>query len=171
MSDEELQSTKKVYAIRPNKTALKKEHVKVQKLARELVNKTPPALAKLPLNDNLLLQIEVASQIKGGALKRQIKHIANLLLDLEEQDFDFLLDEKNQLILAAAQRNTYAKQCCEALIEQGDEYISELIQKYPQLDRQTLRNLMLQAKREKQAAKSDKTQQKLANYIKQHLKA
>ena len=169
MNNQDSQPPKKVYAIRPNKTALKKEHSKVQKLARDLVNKTPQALSKLPLDENLILQIEVASQIKGGALKRQVKHIANLLLNIEQEDFDFLLDEENQLLQAASQQTQKIQQLCDDLIQQGDEYISQLLQLHPQLDRQTLRNLMLQAKREIQAEKPNKNLNKLASYLKQHI--
>jgi ribosome-associated protein len=168
MNNEKSQAPTKIYAIRPNKTALKKEHSKVQKLALDLVQKTPLALSKLPLDENLLLQIEVAGQIKGGALKRQVKHIANLLLNIEQEDFEFLLDGENQLIQAASQESKKIQHLCDNLIEQGDDYIAQLIQQNPQLDRQTLRNLMLQAKREKQAAKSNKHQQKLSSYLKQH---
>ena len=169
MNDQELNSSGKAYAIRPNKTALKKEHTKVQSLAKELISKTPQALAKLPLNNNLMLQLEIANQIKGGALKRQVKHIANLLLNLEQEDFDFLLDEENQLLLAATQKSQRAQKCCDQLIELGDDYLAQLLQQHPLLDRQTLRNLMLQAKREKLAAKSNKSQKKLASFIKQHI--
>ncbi len=169
MNEEEHSQPEKTYALRPNKTALKKEHSKVQNLAKELVRKTPQALSKLPLSENILLQIELAGQIKGGALKRQIKHIANLLLTLDEDPFNFLLNEENQLLQASVQQSKKAEESYLKLIEQGDDYLQILLDNHPQLERQTLRNLMLQARREKPLEKSTKHQRKLSAYLKQKL--
>ncbi len=157
----------KVYAIRPNKTALKKEHVKVQQLAERLVKKSPAALNDLPLNENIVLQIDIARNIKAGAYRRQLKHIANLLIDLDDEAFNFLHDEENQLTIAATQKSKVVEDTCIKLILEGDDYLNQLLQKSPHLDRQTLRNLMLQARRSKEKQVPDKSTQKLKDFLRQ----
>lgn len=52
------------------------------------------------------------------------------------------------------------------LIEQGDSAINPLVDEYPTLDRQHLRNLIRAAQKEKQANKPPKNYREIFQYLK-----
>ncbi len=159
----------KVYAIRPNKTELKREHAIIHKLAVSLLKKTPQALKQLPLNENILRQIEIAQNIKGGALKRQLKHITNQLISLGEDSLEILQNGDAQQVAIISKKTLLIEQISQQLIAQEDDFLEQTLEKYSQLERQKLRTLILSIRREKQKNLPAKTTKTLTKYLHQQI--
>ncbi|MBU0673746.1 MAG: DUF615 domain-containing protein [Proteobacteria bacterium] len=71
-----------------SRTQQKRQAKGIEELSHELTELPPADLARLPCDDFLRTEIRLARQLKGGAKKRQIKHIAK---ELRHQSVDELL--------------------------------------------------------------------------------
>lgn len=71
---------------KPSKSALKREHLALQKLGEQLIAIKPADLDTLPLGDNLLQAVREARSIKShGALRRQKQYIGKLMRNVDPQ--------------------------------------------------------------------------------------
>ncbi len=136
-SDEQpLDPNLKEYVVRPNKSALKRDHHKVQKLALDLINLPQTKMEKLIIDESIQHLIILGKRLKGGALKRQIKHIANKLLSIESEQLMALMqddEEKENKLNLHFQR---LERMRDKLLLNKNEYLNDLLQQYTQLDRQ-----------------------------------
>ena len=73
------------YAIRPNKTQIKREIKVLNQLAKELIELPESALKKIPLSDNMRLAIKDGQRFTRGAYQRQLRRIVKLM-DAEDLD-------------------------------------------------------------------------------------
>ena len=62
-----------------SKSAIKREFLALQSLARDLVKLPVKHLDEIPLNDTLREGVDLARGLKQGALARQIKYLGGLL--------------------------------------------------------------------------------------------
>lgn len=62
-----------------SKSELKRQHKQVEEAAREIVRLNNNELRRLNLGDELIETVQLCRQLKGGALKRQVKYLAKLL--------------------------------------------------------------------------------------------
>ena len=67
------------YAIRPNKTQLKKEMRALNDLGKTLVSLPESSLKKMPLSASLIDALADGRRFTRGALQRQLRRIATLL--------------------------------------------------------------------------------------------
>jgi len=132
----------KTYSLRPNKSALKRDHLEVQTLAREMLNFSPATLAGYQLNANLLHQIAIARKLKSGARKRQIKHITNLLVDFGMEKIDAHEQHQASQARRSEQIAHRAEFWRDKLLVEGDTAVGALIVEFPSINRQQLRSLL-----------------------------
>ena len=71
--------SEKEYAIRPNKTQLKKEMRALNDLGKELIKLPESSLKNISLSDSILQAIADGRRFSRGALQRQLRRIATLL--------------------------------------------------------------------------------------------
>ncbi|MDD2557310.1 MAG: ribosome biogenesis factor YjgA [Desulfuromonadaceae bacterium] len=69
----------------PSKTALKRQAQEIEELARDLVEMPAASVGRLKLEPQLLTIVERARDLRKGARKREIKHLAGLLRNDSEQ--------------------------------------------------------------------------------------
>jgi ribosome-associated protein len=62
-----------------SKSELKRQHKQIESAAREIVRLNDNELKRLNLGGELIETVQLCRQLKGGALKRQIKYLAKLL--------------------------------------------------------------------------------------------
>lgn len=133
-----------------SKSAMKRESTAAQDLGAQLLTLSKGQLEKIPLEDSLLDAMALAKKIKPNtdAHRRQVQYIGRLMrnIDIEpiKAALDKVLNRKNQV---AAQAQITEK-LRDRLLNDGDEAIQELLDEHPHIDRQKLRQLVRQAKKE-----------------------
>lgn len=151
-----------------SKTQIKREADALKLIGLELLDLSKKQLAQVPGSDNLFHAISVAHKISGKheALRRQIQYIGKVL---RTEDIDAIrasidkLNNKHQQLTHATQNLELLR---DELIEQGDNKINELLDNYPELDRQKLRQFVRQANKEKKLEKPAKAAKDLFAYLK-----
>ncbi|MGB5445851.1 MAG: ribosome biogenesis factor YjgA [Psychromonas sp.] len=151
-----------------SKSQIKREAEALKLIGRELVGLNKNQLAQIPGSETLFHAISVAHKISGKheALRRQIQYIGKVLRTEDTEAIQSTLDKLNNKY----QQLTHATQNLELLrdqlIESGDSKIEQLLEEYPQLDRQKLRQLVRQANKEKKLEKPAKAAKDLFVYLK-----
>ena len=151
-----------------SKSQIKRDAEALKLIGRQLVELNNKQLAKIPGSESLFHAISVAHKIqnKNEALRRQIQYIGKVLRNEEVELITAALDKLNN----KHQQLTHASQKLEILrdelIEQGDPKINTLLEEFPQLERQKLRQLIRQANKEKKQEKPAKAAKELFAYLK-----
>ena len=131
----------------------RREALEVLALGQQLVGLTAAQLAKLPIPEDLLPHIRETQRITAPiARKRQLQFLAKQMRREDDATLEAIrdaLDAGGQ----AARRETAALHRVEAwrerLVGDGDAALAELLDEYPQADRQRLRQLARNAHEEK----------------------
>ena len=155
-----------------SKTSIKKAMFELQDLADELIKTIPKQIAKLPLSEILLREIELGRKLpSGNSRRRQVQRIAKILRaeNLEEIKLALTTQELNHR--KNHQSISPAQQWCTRLIDSGRESLAELITLYPDADTQLLGQLVRHAKKETgdEKSTSKKYQQRLFKAIQKTL--
>ena len=124
----------------------RRDALEVLALCEQLVALTPAQLAKLPVPEELLPHIRETKRITSHiAHKRQLAFLAKQVRREDEATLDAIrdaLDEKGE----ASRRGISAMHRVEAwrdrLLADGDVALAELLDAYPEADRQLLRQLV-----------------------------
>ena len=151
-----------------SKSQIKREAEALKTIGRELVALSKKQLPQIPGSDLLFHSIAVAHKImdKHEALRRQIQYIGKVLRNEDCEAIRAALDKlnnKHQQLTHATER---LEKLRDELIIQGDDKINELLQEFPTLERQKLRQLVRQANKEKKAEKPAKAAKELFAYLK-----
>lgn len=138
----------------PTRTQQRRDALAVLELAGQLVELPPTRLAKLELPDDVRDEIAHVRRITSHiARKRELAFLAKLMRRHDNEAFDSVraaLGENRD----RQRQETAAMHRMEALRDRllgddGDTAASELIEQYPNVDRQHLRALIRQARVEK----------------------
>ncbi|UAB69891.1 ribosome-associated protein [Vibrio sp. SCSIO 43132] len=139
-----------------SKTEMKQDMEALQKLGEELVELKPAVLDKFPLNEDLRDAIADAQRFKNEARRRQLQYIGKLMRTEDPEPIQAALDKvRNKHSQATAELHKL-EQLRDRVIAEGDSAIADVIELYPTADRQRLRQLARQAKKEKQGNKPPK---------------
>ena len=157
------------YAVRPNKTQIKKEIAALLALGEEISTLPSAQITALGLPVKLETAIrEIAKMPHKGARKRQLKFIAQQLYKMES-DVEHILAKvakfKNQSGHAVREHHIVEK-WRERLLNEGHDALTELLDEYPHADRQQLRQLVRNAQKEKELVKPPKSSRLLYRYLK-----
>ena len=151
-----------------SKTDLKKEVKELQEFARQLVALGKSQRAKLTASDELKDAFRLADKIcnKPDALRRHFQFMAKLLKD---EQLDTLRAEYQSIKSPVQKSDKFIKKVEDLrdnLIQEGDSAINNLIETHPNAERQKLRQLVRQAKKELDKEKPGKSFKELFQYIK-----
>jgi ribosome-associated protein len=157
------------YAVRPNKTQIKKEIAVLLALGEEISNLPSAQITALSLPEKLDASIrEIAKMPHKGARKRQLKFIAQQFYKMD--DIQPILDKvakfKNQSSHAVREHHA-AERWRERLLTEGQVALTALLDDYPMADRQQLRLLIRQALKERELTTPPKASRQLYRYLKQ----
>ncbi|OAT48929.1 putative alpha helix protein [Proteus hauseri ATCC 700826] len=149
-----------------SKSEIKRDAEVLKKLGTELVELSAQELERIPLDEKLLASIQLAQKVQREARRRQIQYIGKLLRNVDEdpirQALDKLKNRHNQQILVLHKLEDLRIR----LIEGGNEVIEDVVELYPMADRQQLRTLIRNAKKEKEGNKPPKSFRLLFQYLK-----
>lgn len=155
------------YAVRPNKTQLKRDIAVLFALGEEMSELSATQLKTLELPENIHKAVaEVAGMPLKGARKRLLKFIAGQLhkIDIEPVQ-EKLARIKNQSAHAVREHHI-AERWRDRLITEGNDTLTELLDEYPGADRQQLRHTLRNAQKEAEAGKPPKSSRLLYHYLK-----
>jgi ribosome-associated protein len=154
----------------PSKTRLKQDATDLQQLGRQLTSYSSAVLRKLPLNEVLISSIEEYNRLPNshGARRRQLQFIGKLMRDLDYDAIIKAIEDLENGHLRKKKKPTAIKLLCDAILESGDAGINAALDKYPQLERQTMRQLYREHNRAAETSRG-KLKTKLQNYLQQQI--
>jgi len=164
---EEMEEGVEYYAIRPNKTRIKKEIAALFQLAEEISALSLATINSFELPENIRTGIiQVSGMGHTGARKRLLKYLAGQLHKIDvEPILEKLSRLKNQSAHAVREHHI-VERWRDRLIAEGDNALAALLDEHPHADRQQLRQLVRNAQKELQAAKPPKSSRLLYRYLK-----
>ncbi|WP_018300838.1 ribosome biogenesis factor YjgA [Fangia hongkongensis] len=127
-----------------SRTKLKKASLDITDFAKKLLELSEDRLKKLPLEEHIIYELLKAKPMKKIALKRQTQYIGKLM---RNSDIDQAVEYYDKLMQKNKASNVEFKrleQLRDALIhpESMKEALDRLVEKYPAVDIQKLRQLI-----------------------------
>ncbi|WP_406704299.1 ribosome biogenesis factor YjgA [Sodalis sp.] len=148
-----------------SKSEIKRDAEALKQIGVELVSLGKNALDKIPLDYDLRAAIAIAQRIKREGQRRQIQLIGKMLRARDpepiQQALDKLKNRHNQQVTLFHKLEVLR----DKLLAQGDDAIADVLETYPQADRQQLRALVRNAQKEQAANKPPKTARQLYQYL------
>ena len=132
-----------------SKSEIKRDAEALKDLGAELVDLGKNALDKIPLDADLRAAVELAQRIKKEGRRRQLQLIGKMLRQRDPEPIQIALDKLNNRHNQQVALFHKLEQIRDRLIDEGDDAISLVLELYPQADRQQLRSLIRNAKKEK----------------------
>lgn len=152
--------------IPPSKSQRKRDAHALFELGRELVEMPPKALAALPLEDDLLREVNFARGIRSHvARKRHLQFIAKMLRKRDVEALRGALEAARQEARQLTVRHHRAETWRDLLLADGDRLLSDLLSEYGSDDAQVLRQLIRNARREAQGGKPPASARKLFRHL------
>jgi len=150
-----------------SKSEIKRDAEELKRLGAELVDLGKNALEKIPLDDDLRAAIELAQRIKKEGRRRQMQLIGKLLrqrdVDPIRQALDKLKNRHNQQV-AFFHKLEHLR---DRLIAEGDDAVPEVLNLWPNADRQQLRSLIRNAQKERDGNKPPKSARLIFQYLRE----
>jgi len=151
-------------AQRPNKEQLKRETQVLKDLVTQLLELPPARLDTVSLDAEIREQLIKAGRMDRGALKRQIKYIVGLL-----RGVDCTVVERELQLMTQAHRRQVREfheieQWRDELLSGDDSLIDTLVERFD-ADRQRLRQLVRNARREHGTDRPPKAARLLFRYL------
>jgi ribosome-associated protein len=158
------------YAVRPNKTQIKKEIAALFALGEEMSNLSPDQLHTLALPEKILQAVrEVSGMPHKGARKRLLKYIAGQLHLIDVAPIVEKLARIKNKSAHAVREHHLAEQWRDRLLAEGNDAVTDLLDEYPEADSQQLRQMIRNAQKEIAGSKPPKSARLLYRYIKELL--
>jgi ribosome-associated protein len=155
------------YAVRPNKTQIKKDMAVLFALSEEMSELSATQLKCLELPENIHKAVaEVSGMPHKGARKRLLKFVTGQLHKIDVEPILEKLARMKNKSAHAVREHHIAERWRDKLIAEGSNALTELLYEQPQADRQQLRQLLRNAQKEVEAAKPPKSSRLLYRYLK-----
>ena len=153
-----------------SKTQLKAESQAIQKVGETLVALGASALAKIPMDEELSEAVLLARKInkKKDGYRRQLQLIGKMMRFRDIQPIEHALQQLQMAHLKLNQQFHHIEEARDQVLK-GDSGINALLNKYPELDRQKLRQFSRQITKQQELNKAPKAAKELFQYLKQQL--
>jgi len=156
------------FAERPNKSANKRECLEMEALGEELAALPHDRLMSMDLPEKLLSAVQEAQKIShGSARKRQRKFIGKLLRNTEVEPIQARLAHYKQLSALSIHDQHRVEHWRDKLIAGDNSAVNELLESWPEADRQKIRQLVQGAKKEQTLAAPPKSARLLFRYLRE----
>jgi ribosome-associated protein len=157
--------SEKEYAIRPNKTELKREIKVLNQLGKELIEMPASALKKVPLTDQMRQAVKDGQRFQRGAYQRQLRRIASLMSHEDVEAIQSEIARQKQPSKQQTAELHQLEQWRDRLISGDDKLLTELIDQFPVINRQHIRQLVRNAAQEQARDKPPKSARLLFKYL------
>lgn len=153
-----------------SKSQVKREMHELLALGAEIVNLPKEQFAKIELPEDLLDAITEARRItQHGAHKRQLQYIGKLMRNVDADQIREQIDTLEGHSKQAAAALHHIERWRDDLLADGDAALERLLTEFPSADRQYLRQLLRNAKKELQENKPPKSSRGLFKYLRELL--
>lgn len=155
------------YAVRPNKTQIKKDIAALFALGEAMARLAPEHLMSLQLPENIHQAIsQVSTMPPTGARKRLLKYIAGQLHKIDVEPIKEKLARIQNQSAHAVREHHIVERWRDRLIHEGDDALTELFDGQPTADLQHIRQLLRNIKKETDSNSPPKSSRLLYRYLK-----
>ncbi len=152
----------------PSKSQLKREALALQALGARLLDLPPARLERMRISDRLRSALDESRKVKAhSARRRQLRWLGKVLSSEDSDQLANLVAQSDAKQQADNQRFHALERWRDRLLAEGDDALSELLERYPDADRQQLRALLRSAGKEQAAGKPPAAARKLFKYLRQ----
>jgi ribosome-associated protein len=148
-----------------SKSQVKRELQALRDLGRELVELPPALLDKLDIPASVRDEILHARTLKREALRRQLQRIGKLLRDADEEAIRSAVARLSQPHRDEVRAFHEIEKWRDQLISGDDEMINQLMQRFAGADRQHIRQLVRNARKESSLDKPPRSARLLFQYL------
>ncbi len=164
---EEYEDEVEYYAIRPNKTRIKKEIGDLFALGETMSKLSVAHLSSLELPDNIHKAVsEVANMPHTGARKRSLKYIAGQLHKMDVAPIQEKLARIQNKSAHSVREHHILEHWRDKLINEGNAALTELFDEQPTIDLQQIKQLLRNIKKEAETNKPPRSSRLLYRYLK-----
>lgn len=150
----------------PSKSQLKRDAHALQQLGTDLLEVKEDTWQTLQLPDGLIAALREAKRMPSrGARKRQLQYIGKLMRDVDPEPIQHYFEQLRLETRHQARKHHELEDWRDRMIAEGDAAIEAFLESRPVADRQQLRQLVRQAKKEQAADKPPKSSRALFRYI------
>lgn len=151
-----------------SKTRRKREMEALRKLGEELLSFDAGALLKLGLPDPLLEALHTANHISShGARRRQLHYIGKLMRQVDTAPVEAAVHARQHQDITNTRGFHLLEELRESLIVEEDAALATVLQHFPLADRQRLRKLARQARKERGDRQPPKASRILFRYLRE----
>ena len=151
-----------------SKSQLKREAAELTQLGKDLVALDAASLDKIPLDSQLRDAVDAARTIKShGALKRQQQFIGKLLRNRDNTEVITAYEKIRQQSSSTNAVFKQSEKWRELLLEDEKSNLQDFINRWPAVDRQKLRQLIRNARKEMAQNKPPKSSRELFRLIRE----
>ncbi len=153
----------------PSKTQLKRESEALQKVGEQLIALKQQDLDNMQLPEKLIEAVTVARKLNArSGLKRQKQYIGKIMREIDSEAVIKQLQHIQHRHDASNAAFKKTERWRDRLIsENSHQALTELLNQYPEMDRQHLNQLMRQAKKEAANDKAPVAARKLFKYVRE----
>jgi ribosome-associated protein len=160
------------WAIRPNKSQIKRDIAVIHKMCDEIVALAPAQIERLGLPENMVLAMQEAAKMPlKSARKRQMKFITGMMRKLDIEPIEIALAKIQAKSAHAARELHQLERWRNRLLTDDKSALTEFLGQYPEADAQQLRQLIRNTKKELEAEKPPKSARQLFRYLRELLDA
>ena len=150
-----------------SKSQMKREMLALQSLGEKLLELSADQLAQLNLPEDLMNALLQGKQMKKhGAKRRQLQYIGRLMRGVDAHEIHAQYENITQHSAQAVQQLHKIEKWRERLLQEGDEAIQALVEEFPNIDRNHLRQLIRTAQQEHSQNKPPRAYRKIFQLIK-----
>ena len=149
-----------------SKSQVKREMQALRDLGRKLVDLPLVSLNKFDISESLYDSIILAHGLKREALRRELQHIGKLLREEDDVAIQQLLTQISQPQRDEIKAFHEIEQWRDKLLDGDDDVINQAVSRFEDADRQHLRQLVRNARREREQEKPPKSARLLFQYLK-----
>ena len=151
---------------RPSKSQLKREMHALQALGERIIAMSPAERARFPLSEDMLAAVEETGRIRSHeGRRRHMQYVGKVMrredLSAIQAVFDEIEQEERRRDLAFHRLEKWR----DRLIDEDDNAVEAFIAEHPDADRQALRQLIRNAKSERERGKPPTNARRLFKLI------
>lgn len=152
---------------RKSKSQVKREMLALQALGEQLVALSPAQIARMEMPEDLREAVLFAGTLKAGeALRRQMQYIGALMREADPEPIRAALEEIGRGSGGDAGLFRELEKWRDELVSGDDTLLEKAGDRFPGLDRRHLRQLVLNARKEKEEGRAPKSARVLFRYLK-----
>jgi ribosome-associated protein len=153
-----------------SRTQIKKEATEIQKLGERLVALPINQINTMNLPDEIRDAVVFAKSIKQhGAYRRQIQYVGVLMREFDTEPIIMAVREIDSAGYVKAMEYKQIETTRDELIAGNEGLLEDLINRYPQLDRQQMTRLIRNARKEISLGNPPKSSRSLFRYLKDQI--